>query len=80
MDLEILVLREVRKTRVPYDITHVESKNRVQVTLSTKQPDHGQGRADYGWRRGEEEVWDWWMQALPFGVVSCGVLPYSTGS
>ena len=54
MDLEIIVLGEVRKRQTLYDITYVWTLKIMQMNLYTKQKQtHRHRKQNYGYQRGK---------------------------
>ena len=59
MELGILILSEVRKRKIPYDITYMWNlKYGTGDSIYKTETDHGHGEQTYGCQGGEGREWD----------------------
>ena len=78
MDLEIVILTEVRERQISYDITYMwnlKKKKTIQNILFTKQKKtHWFQNQTYGYQRGNSGVrdglggWDWHMHTTIYKI------------
>ena len=53
MELEMIILSDINQKQISYDITYMESKKMIQMSLFMKQKETQTLKTDFGYQRGK---------------------------